>query len=103
MFKELDPLLHQQLRLSLVSILVSTQEAEFTYLKEKTGASAGNISVQLNKLAEAAYIKIDKSFRDNYPLTTCSITQKGLKAFEDYVKALQDYLQIPDKNKKTGS
>jgi len=93
MFRELDPLLHQQLRLSIVSILVSVKDAEFTYIREKTGATAGNLSVQINKLSEAAYIEIHKSFRDNYPLTTCSITDKGRKAFEEYVRALQDYLK----------
>lgn len=93
MFKDLDPLLHQQLRLSVISLLVSTKEAEFGFLKDKTKATAGNLSVQLNKLADAGYIKISKSFRDNYPLTTCKITAKGLTAFEDYVSALQAYLK----------
>ena len=93
MFKDLDTLLHQQLRLSVISLLVSTKEAEFGFLKDKTKATAGNLSVQLNKLADAGYIKISKSFRDNYPLTTCKITAKGLTAFEDYVSALQAYLK----------
>ena len=93
MFKDLDPLLHQQLRLSVISLLVSTKEAEFGFLKDKTNATAGNLSVQLNKLADAGYITISKSFRDNYPLTTCKITQVGLNAFENYVSALQDYLK----------
>ncbi|HOS47204.1 MAG TPA: transcriptional regulator [Bacteroidia bacterium] len=93
MFKDLDPLLHQQLRLSVISLLVSTKEAEFGFLKDKTNATAGNLSVQLNKLADAGYITIAKSFRDNYPLTTCKITQQGISAFENYVSALQDYLK----------
>jgi DNA-binding MarR family transcriptional regulator len=93
MFKDLDPLLHQQLRLSVISLLVSTKEAEFGFLKDKTNATAGNLSVQLNKLADAGYITIAKSFRDNYPLTTCKITTQGLTAFENYVSALQDYLK----------
>jgi hypothetical protein len=101
MFKELDPLLHQQLRLSIISLLVGSKEAEFSYLKEKTNSTAGNLSVQLNKLAEAHYILIVKSFRDNYPLTTCSITQKGLNAFESYVNALQDYLKATNKEART--
>ena len=78
MFKELDPLLHQQLRLSIMSLLISVREAEFTFLKEKTNATAGNLSVQLNKLAEAGYINIQKSFKDNYPLTTCKISKVGV-------------------------
>lgn len=92
MFKELDPLLHSQLRLSIISILVSVKEAEFTYLKEKTDATAGNLSTQISKLAEAEYILVKKEFRDNFPLTTCKITSKGVKAFEKYVASLKDYL-----------
>ncbi len=103
MFKDLDPLLHQQLRLSVISLLASVKEADFTYLKDKTGSTAGNLSVQINKLAEAEYISVTKSFRDNYPLTTCKITSKGLTAFEDYVKALQGYLPSSATKKKGGS
>ncbi len=101
MFKDLDPLLHQQLRLSIISLLASVKEAEFTYLKDKTQATAGNISVQINKLADAEYISVTKSFRANYPLTTCKITAKGLTAFENYVKALQDYLPPSAAKKKS--
>ncbi|MBL0340321.1 MAG: transcriptional regulator [Bacteroidetes bacterium] len=93
MFKELDPLLHSQLRLSVVSLLIGIKEAEFSYLKEKTGATAGNLSVQIAKLTEAGYIEVAKSFRDNYPLTTCKITKTGIKAFENYVENLKQYLQ----------
>ena len=92
MFKDLDPLLHQQLRLSIMSLLISVHEAEFTYLREQTNATAGNLSVQINKLAEAGYIKINKAFRDNYPLTTCKITREGVKAFEGYVENLKNYI-----------
>jgi DNA-binding MarR family transcriptional regulator len=92
MFKPLDPLLHSELRLAVMSLLLSVKEAEFGYLKEKTGATSGNLSVQLNKLAEANYITIEKSFRDNYPLTTCRITKVGLKAFQAYVDSLKDYI-----------
>jgi hypothetical protein len=93
MFKPLDPLLHSELRLGVVSLMVGVKEAEFSYLKEKTGATAGNLSVQLQKLQDAGYISIQKSFRDNYPLTTCKITPKGIKAFEDYVEAIKSYLK----------
>ena len=92
MFKELDPLLHSQLRLSIVSLLVGVKEAEFSFLKDKTGATAGNLSVQISKLTEAGYVEVIKSFRDNYPLTTCRITKKGIKAFENYVENLKQYL-----------
>jgi len=93
MFKELDPLLHSQLRLSVISILVSVKEAEFSFLRERTSATAGNLSVQIAKLSDAGYIEVHKSFRNNYPLTTCKITSKGLKAFELYVENLKQYIQ----------
>jgi DNA-binding transcriptional ArsR family regulator len=93
MFKELDPLLHSQLRLSIMSLLIGVRSAEFSFLEEKTGATRGNISVQLRKLEEAGYIEIEKSFRKNYPLTTCSITQKGKAAFKEYVDTLSEYIR----------
>lgn len=93
MFKELDPLLHSQLRLSIISLLIGLESANFTFLMEKTGATRGNVSVQLKKLEDAGYIKIVKSFKDNYPLTTCKITPKGVAAFEKYVDSLKDYLR----------
>jgi DNA-binding MarR family transcriptional regulator len=92
-FRDLDPILHSQLRLSVISLLMGVKSASFTYLLEKTGATKGNISVQLKKLEEAGYITSRKSFRDNYPLTTCSITEKGREAFRQYVDALRDYLK----------
>jgi DNA-binding transcriptional ArsR family regulator len=91
-FKELDPVLHSQLRLAVISLLIGVKEAEFTFLKEKTGATAGNLSVQLQKLREAGYIDIIKQFKDNYPQTICKITTAGIKAFDQYVKNLQSYL-----------
>ncbi|HSF45112.1 MAG TPA: transcriptional regulator [Chitinophagaceae bacterium] len=93
-FNELDPVLHSQLRLAVVSLLVSVKEAEFTFLKEKTGATAGNLSVQLQKLKDVGYIEITKQFKENYPQTLCRITLKGVTAFEDYVKNLKQYLNI---------
>lgn len=92
MFKPLDPLLHSELRLAVMSLLVGVKEAEFSFIKEKTGATAGNLSAQLQKLYEAGYIVIEKSFRGNYPLTTCRVTKKGIQAFEKYVDALKDYI-----------
>ena len=93
-FKELDPILHSQLRLAVISLLISVKEAEFTFIKEKTNATAGNLSVQINKLKEAGYIEVIKQFKDNYPQTICKITPEGVKAFEEYVKNLQSYLSI---------
>jgi DNA-binding MarR family transcriptional regulator len=94
MFKDLDPLLHSQLRLGIMSLLISLDKAEFTYLKEKTQSTAGNLSVQIDKLAEAGYITVEKSFKGKKPLTTCKITKKGVKAFEDYVESLKQYIQL---------
>ena len=94
MFKDLNPILHSQLRLAIISILIGVSEAEFTYLREKTNATAGNLSVQINKLKEAGYIDIAKQFKDNYPQTMCRITPQGISAFDEYVKDLQSYLYI---------
>ena len=94
MFKDLDPLLHSQLRLAVMSLLISVDSAEFTFIKEKTNSTAGNLSVQLDKLSEAGYISVEKSFRGKKPLTTCRITRKGLKAFEEYVNNLKQYINM---------
>jgi DNA-binding transcriptional ArsR family regulator len=91
-FKELDPILHSQLRLAVVSLLISVREAEFTFLKEKTNATAGNLSVQINKLKDAGYVEVTKQFSNNYPQTICKITKKGIESFETYVNALQSYM-----------
>jgi len=93
MFDNLDPLLHSQLRLGIMSLLMSLESAEFTYLKEKTNSTAGNLSVQLDKLSDAGYITVQKSFKGKKPLTTCAITTKGIKAFEEYVNVLKQYIR----------
>lgn len=92
MFKDLNPILHSQLRLAVMSLLISVREAEFTFIREKTNSTAGNLSVQIQKLKEAGYIEVSKQFKDNYPLTICRITKPGIKAFEEYVTNLQSYL-----------
>jgi len=94
MLKELNPLLHSQLRLAIMSILMNCEEASFVYIKEQTQATAGNLSVQLDKLVSAGYITVEKKFQGKKPLTLCSITDTGKKAFEEYVNALRDYLKI---------
>lgn len=76
-----------------MSLLLGVEEAEFTFLKEKTESTAGNLSVQLDKLEKAGYIKIEKSFKGKRPLTTCKIQPKGVKAFEDYVDNLKNYIE----------
>jgi predicted transcriptional regulator len=96
-FKELDPILHSQLRLSVVSLLISTEVAEFTYIKEQTGATAGNLSIQITKLKEAGYIEVEKKFSNNYPQTQCRITPFGIQKFKEYVTALKDYLNTGQK------
>ena len=92
MFKDLDPILHSQLRLAIVSLLMGVKEAEFTFIKEKTNATAGNLSVQINKLKDAGYIEVVKQFKDNYPQTICKISKSGMDAFEKYVTALDSYV-----------
>ncbi|MBN1187100.1 MAG: transcriptional regulator [Bacteroidales bacterium] len=94
-FKDLDPVLHSQLRLAVVSLLMSSESADFTFIQEQTGATAGNLSVQISKLKDAGYIEVTKKFSRNYPRTLCRITPLGRKRFTEYVKALRDYLE-PD-------
>lgn len=97
MFQPLDPLLHAELRLAVMSLLISADEAEFPYIKEQTGATAGNLSVQIDKLSTAGYIEIEKTFKGKRPCTICLITPKGRQAFEKYVEALRDYLEVASK------
>lgn len=97
MFKPLDPLLHSELRLAVMSLLIGADSAEFPFIKEQTGATAGNLSVQIEKLSSAGYITVDKGFKGKRPCTLCRITPEGRKAFEDYVKALKSYLVKPKK------
>ncbi len=92
MFKELNPLLHSELRLAVMSILLSVESADFVYLKEQTHATAGNLSVQIDKLQKAGYITVEKGFKGKVPRTTCSITSEGISAFEEYVEAIKSYI-----------
>ncbi|MEX2595413.1 MAG: transcriptional regulator [Salibacteraceae bacterium] len=92
MFKSLDPLLHSPLRLAVMSLLITVNEAEFTYLKEKTNATSGNLSVQITKLEEAKYLSVEKGYKGKRPQTICKLTEKGRKAFNNYVKSLNQYI-----------
>lgn len=92
-FNALDPLLHSQLRLAVMSLLISVEKADFVYIKEQTGATAGNLSVQIDKLSTAGYIEVTKHFEGKKPKTTCRVTEKGVDAFESYVKSIQQYLK----------
>lgn len=93
-FKTLDPLLHSELRLAIVSLLMTVVEADFVYIKEQIGATAGNLSVQISKLQEAGYIEMEKSFKGKIPRTTCRISASGRIAFEEYVEALKSYINL---------
>lgn len=94
MLKELNPLLHSQLRLAIMSILMNCEQASFVYIKEQTQATAGNLSVQLDKLVSAGYITVEKKFQRKKPLTLCSVTDIGRQSFEEYVTALREYLEV---------
>lgn len=92
MFKDLDPLLHSQLRLAIMSLLIGLESAEFVYLKEKTKATSGNLSLQLDKLSKSGYVKIKKGFKGKYPVTHCKVTAMGIKAFRQYVEDIRSYI-----------
>lgn len=92
--KELNPLLHSQLRLAVMSILMNVEEADFVYLREKTDSTAGNLSVQLDKLSSAGYIAVEKGFVGKKTRTVCRITVYGRNAFEEYVNDLKQYLNL---------
>ena len=94
MFKELNPLLHSELRLAIMSILIGAESADFTYIKEQTKATSGNLSVQLDKLSKANYITIEKTFKGKMPCTSCRITQTGIEAFQEYVETLKSYIMF---------
>lgn len=92
-YTPLNPILHSQLRLAIVSLLIGIESAEFGYLKQETNATQGNLSAQIKKLSEAGYIDVKKTFKNNYPNTVVSLTSKGKKAFEEYVEAISGYLK----------
>ena len=92
MFPKLDPILHSELRLAVISILADVDSAEFSYIKKQTGATSGNLSVQIDKLSAAGYISVEKGFKGKMPCTTCKITPVGIEAFENYVTALKEYI-----------
>ena len=94
MFPKLDPLLHSELRLAVMSLLAGVDEADFTFIKKQTGATSGNLSVQIDKLTTAGYITVEKGFKGKMPRTTCKITPTGQAAFTSYVQALKEYLSL---------
>lgn len=92
MFRNLNPLLHSELRLAIVSLLIGVEEADFVYIRKETGATAGNLSVQIDKLSATGYVEVTKTFRGKKPCTLCKITPQGIQAFEEYVEALKTYI-----------
>ena len=90
-FKDLDPILHNELRLKIMAALDSLDDADFVYLKELTKATSGNLSVQLSNLEEAGYIKVSRSGEGRGSHTVCRITTKGMRAMNDYQRALLSY------------
>ena len=92
MFKELNPLRHSELRLAVISLLMTVEEADFVYLRQQTGATAGNLSIQIDKLNNAGYVEVTKTFKGKMPRTVCKITPVGVDAFEEYVEALKTYI-----------
>ena len=92
MYPKLDPVLHSELRLAVISLLAGVESADFTSIKKQTGATSGNLSVQIDKLSAAGYIAVEKGFKGKMPCTTCSITPAGLEAFRSYVEALKEYI-----------
>ncbi len=104
MFNDLDPVLHSQVRLAIMTLLIGVKSAEFGFLFENINTTKGNLSFQLTKLKEAGYITISKSFKGNYPLTTCAITEKGIRAYETYVQAMETYFkEFREKHKQNGN
>jgi DNA-binding MarR family transcriptional regulator len=89
---ELDPVVHGQLRLAVLSILVGAEEANFSYLREQVGATDGNLSVHLSKLEAAGYIAVKKHFVQKKPQSVYRITPRGRAAFLKYVAALKALL-----------
>lgn len=94
MLKPLNPLFHSELRLAVISILIGVEEADFVYIRNTTGATAGNLSVQIDKLHKAGYIRVEKGFNGKMPRTICSITDDGRRAFEEYVETLREYIKL---------
>ncbi|MDR0938842.1 MAG: transcriptional regulator [Mediterranea sp.] len=94
MFRELNPLLHSELRLAVMSLLLSVEEADFVYIREQTGATAGNLSVQIDKLRQAGYVEVTKTFKGKLPCTLCRMTPQGVDAFEEYVESLKSYIKL---------
>jgi DNA-binding HxlR family transcriptional regulator len=92
-YQQLDDIIHSRIRLAVMAVLVSVESAVFTFLKDKVGATDGNLSVHLRKLEEAGYISAHKRFVNRKPLSSYRITAKGRKAFEIYIERLEKLIK----------
>ena len=91
--QQLDEIIHSRIRLAIMAVLITVDESEFTFLKEKVNATDGNLSTHLKKLEEAGYIAVSKSFENRKPVSRYMLTQKGRKAFEIYIDRLEKLIK----------
>jgi DNA-binding MarR family transcriptional regulator len=92
-FLKLDRTIHEKGRMAIMSLLAANTELSFTEMKQTLGMTDGNLSVHLRTLQEAGYISISKTFQDRKPLTTCSLTANGRKAFANYIDLLEQIVR----------
>ncbi|MDP4237310.1 MAG: transcriptional regulator [Bacteroidota bacterium] len=92
-YQNIDDVIHSRIRLAIMSVLVTVDEAEFTYLREKVGATDGNLGMHLKKLEDAKYIKVRKNFVDRKPVTHYKLTAIGRKAFALYIDSLEQLIK----------
>lgn len=92
-YQQIDDVIHSRIRTSIMAVLVSVEEAEFNFLKEKVNATDGNLSVHLKKLEDAGYVSVKKIFIERKPVSKYKITNKGYKAFENYIKNLENIVK----------
>ena len=88
-YQQLDDVIHSRIRLAVMAILAAVDDAEFTYLRDQTGATDGNLGAHLRKLEEAGYVTVDKSFVDRKPVSRYGLTSKGRRAFREYVDRME--------------
>lgn len=91
--KNIDEILHSRMRLAILAILSTVDEIDFTSLCKEVNTTNGNLSAHLKKLENISYITIEKQFVDKKPLTTCKVTEKGLKAFQDYLDMVEQLIK----------
>ena len=92
-YQKINDVLHSRIRTAIMAVLISVEEAGFTFIREKINATDGNLSVHLKKLEENKYITVDKKFINRKPVSIYKITDEGRKAFEDYIKTLESIIK----------